>query len=180
GRVRRMEALIDGILAYSRAGRTSTAPEPVDVGALVREVVELLAPPAAATVRIADDLPTIETERVPLQQVFMNLIGNALKFTLTVRPDPTIEVAWRDFGDDVEFSVRDNGPGVAPEYQERIWGIFQTLAARDKVEGTGIGLSVVKKIVERRGGRVSLASAPGEGAAFTFVWPKIARERIAL
>jgi signal transduction histidine kinase len=75
--------------------------------------------------------------------------------------------------------VSDNGPGIAPEYHERIWGIFQTLAPRDKVEGTGIGLSVVKKIVESRGGRVSLESEPGHGATFRFTWPKVPREAAA-
>ena len=102
-----------------------------------------------------DQFPTIEAERVPLQQVFMNLIGNAIKFTRAVRSDAVIRIAWRDFADGFEFTISDNGPGIAPEYHDRIWGIFQTLAARDKVEGTGIGLSVVQKIVESRGGKVS-------------------------
>jgi signal transduction histidine kinase len=176
GRVHRMEALIDGILAYSRAGRAASVPEPVDTGALVREVTELLAPPPGATIRVPERMPTLQAERVPLQQVFMNLISNALKFTLAERPDPTIRVAWRDTGEDVEFAVSDNGPGIAPEFHERIWGIFQTLAARDKVEGTGIGLSVVKKIVETRGGRVSVDSAPAQGATFRFTWPRTPRQ----
>jgi PAS domain S-box-containing protein len=176
GRVRRMEALIDGILTYSRAGRTMSAPEAVDTAALVREVAELLAPPAEVTIRLPDGMPAVRAERVPLQQVFMNLLGNAVKYAGAERPDPLIQVEWRDAGDDVEFAVRDNGPGIAPEFHERIWGIFQTLAARDKVEGTGIGLSVVKKIVETRGGRVWLESAPGRGATFRFTWPRTFRQ----
>ncbi len=103
---------------------------------------------------------------MPLQQVFMNLIGNAIKFTRAVRPDAVIDIAWRDVADGFEFTISDNGSGIAPEYHDRVWGIFQSLAARDKVEGTGIGLSVVQKIVESRGGKVSLESAPGEGATF--------------
>ena len=172
GRVRRMEALIDGILTYSRAGRKLTPPEPVETGALVRDVIELLAPPAEVRIQMPDQFPTIEAERVPLQQVFMNLIGNAIKFTRAVRPDAVIDIAWRDVADGFEFTISDNGAGIAPEYHDRVWGIFQTLAARDKVEGTGIGLSVVQKIVESRGGKVSLESAPGEGATFRFVWAK--------
>jgi PAS domain S-box-containing protein len=172
GRVHRMEALIDGILAYSRAGRILHSPEPVDTGALVREVVEFLALPAEVRIEVPEHMPTIEAERVPLQQVFMNLIGNALKYTHTVRPDVRIGIAWRDAGDAVEFAVSDNGPGIAPAYHDRIWGIFQTLAARDKVEGTGIGLSVVKKIVETRGGHDAVESAPDQGATFHFAWPK--------
>lgn len=173
-RVHRMEALIDGILAYSRAGRMLQAPEPVDTGGLVHEVIELLAPPAEVTIQVTDTMPTIEAERVPLQQVFLNLIGNALKYSLAERLDVTIRADWRDLGDAYEFAVGDNGPGIAPEFHDRIWGMFQTLAARDKVEGTGIGLSVVKKIVETRGGAVSLESAPHQGATFRFTWPKTA------
>ena len=176
GRVRRMEALIDGILAYSRAGRRLTPPERVETGVLVRDVIELLAPPADVKIQIPDQLPTIDAERVPLQQVFMNLIGNAIKFTRAARSDAVIRIAWRDVADGFEFTISDNGPGIAPEYHNRIWGIFQTLAARDKVEGTGIGLSVVQKIVESRGGKVSLDEfAPGEGATFRFVWAKALR-----
>ena len=175
GRVRRMEALIDGILAYSRAGRAASKPELVDVGQLVRDVVELLAPDESVTTELPTEMPAMEAERVKLQQVFMNLIGNAVKFTRAVRPDPLVRVGWRDDGDAYQFSVSDNGPGVAPEYHERIWGIFQTLEARDKVEGTGIGLSLVKKIVEARGGRVWLESSPGAGATFHFTWLKTMR-----
>ena len=175
GRVHRMEALIDGILAYSRAGRVRAQPEPVDTGALVREVVDLLAPGADVAVAVAPEMPTVEAERVPLQQVFLNLIGNAVKYARAARPDVQVRVGWRSRRDAYEFTVADNGPGIAPEYHERIWGIFQTLAARDRVEGTGIGLSVVRKIVESRGGRAWLVSAAGEGATFHFTWPKVTR-----
>ena len=179
GRVHRMQALIDGVLAYSRAGRTLTTPEAVDSDALVREIVELQAPPAEVNIQVAPRMPTLQAERVPLQQVFMNLIGNAIKYAHAVRPDVLVEVGWRDLEDAYEFSVRDNGPGIAPEYHERIWGIFQTLAPRDTVEGTGIGLSVVRKIVESRGGRVWLKSEPGQGATFRFTWPKVPGEAAA-
>jgi signal transduction histidine kinase len=107
---------------------------------------------------------------VPLQQIFLNLLGNALKHAM--RPDALVRVRCSETGDGWEFSIADNGPGIAPEYHERIWGIFQTLKARDEVEGTGIGLSVVKKIVEARGGTVRVESAAGQGATFFFTWPK--------
>ena len=175
-RVHRMAALIDGILAYSRAGRMANPPETVDTRALVGEVVELLAPPANVTLQFPAQMPTLEAERVPMQQVFLNLLGNAVKYTGAARSDITIGVSWRNIGDAVEFSVTDNGPGIAPQYHERIWEIFQTLAARDHVEGTGIGLSVVKKIVESRGGSVSLESAAGQGATFRFTWSKTYRQ----
>ncbi|WP_437548772.1 ATP-binding protein [Sorangium sp. So ce367] len=170
GRVRRLEALIDGILHYSRAGRLRGDVVSVDTGHLLAEVVELLSPPAGARVDIAPGMPTIAAERVPMQQVFQNLISNALKHAR--RSDARVEVTCEDAGAYLEFSVSDNGPGIAPEYHERIWDLFHTLESRDKVEGTGIGLSVVKKIVQSRGGSVSVSSRPGAGATFIVRWPK--------
>ncbi len=175
GRVHRMEALIDGILAYSRAARVRTTPEPVDTGALVREVIELVAPSGDTVIDVDADMPIVDAERVSLQQVFLNLITNAVKYTRVARPDVRVRVGWRAGREAYEFFVKDNGPGIAPEYHERVWGIFQTLQARDKVEGTGIGLSVVKRIVESRGGSVSIDSAPGAGATFRFTWPRYTR-----
>jgi PAS domain S-box-containing protein len=172
GRVRRMEALIDGILTYSRAGRVRSERERIDTGALLSDVIELLAPTAGVKIEVQQAMPVLHAERVPLQQVFMNLIGNAIKHGGAGHPDIRIRVEWRDLGDAVEFAVQDNGPGIAPQYHERVWRIFQTLAARDRVEGTGIGLSLVRKIVEARGGRVALESATGDGATFRFVWPR--------
>jgi signal transduction histidine kinase len=169
GRVNRMEALIDGILAYSRAGRVQEKPEPVDVGKLLADAIELLAPSATTAVVVGPGMPVLETERVPLQQVFMNLLGNALKFT--GQEGARIEVSVAREGDVDRFAVADNGPGIAPQYRERIWQIFQTLAPRDRVEGTGIGLSVVRKIVEARGGRTWLESEVGRGTTFYFTWP---------
>jgi signal transduction histidine kinase len=139
-------------------------------------VIQLLAPPAGITIQVQEPLPTLETERVPLQQVFMNLTGNAVKYAGATRADAVIQIDWREVGDAFEFAVSDNGPGIDPEYHERIWGVFQTLESRDVVEGTGIGLSVVKKIVESRGGSVSVESMPGHGAAFRFTWPKTPRK----
>lgn len=171
GRVMRMEALIDGILTYSRAARARDKVEPVDVGALVREVLELINPPATAKIEIVRPLPTaVLAERVQLQQIFLNLVGNALKHAR--RQDPVVQIGATDDGAAWHFTVADNGPGIAPEFHERIWGIFQTLEARDKVEGAGIGLAVVKKIIEWRGGRAWVDSRPGEGATFHVTWPK--------
>ena len=181
GRVHRMEALIDGILQYSRAGRVRSAPEPVDTGALVHDVVELIAPPAGTEIMIADGMAQVLAERVPLQQVFMNLVGNAVKYARRSEGAGNgaveVRVFWSEAPTDPDaprlyrFSVADNGPGIAPQYHERVFGIFQTLQSRDQVEGTGIGLSVVKKIVEGQGGRVWVESAEGQGATFHFTWP---------
>ncbi len=170
GRVARMEALIQGILDFSRASRVTGKREDVDVRKLVAEVGELLAPPPPARVEVEGELPVLYTVRVSLQQVLMNLIGNGLKHA--GRPDGRVVVSARDGGDHWEFRIADNGPGIASQYHERVWGIFQTLEARDKVENTGIGLAIVKKIVEGRGGIVAIESTPGQGATFRFTWPK--------
>jgi signal transduction histidine kinase len=137
----------------------------------VADVIELMAPPKEIKIEVAADMPSVSAERIPLQQVFMNLIGNAIKHT--GKTSPQIDVSWSDAGPFIEFSVGDNGQGIAPQYHERIFGIFQTLEARDKVEGTGIGLSVVQKIVDAKGGRVWVESEVGRGAKFKFLWPKI-------
>jgi PAS domain S-box-containing protein len=169
GRVHRMEGLIDGILQYSRAGRVRGEVEQVDTGALLNDVIDLLDPPEGVEVEVPGEMPLLRTERLPLQQVFLNLVGNAAKYV--GRDDGRIRVEVRKSNGMYEFSVSDNGPGIAPQYHDRIFGIFQTLEARDKVEGTGIGLSLVKKIVEYRGGRVWVESEEGAGATFRFTWP---------
>ncbi|MDB4951471.1 MAG: domain S-box [Gemmatimonadetes bacterium] len=170
GRVHRMEGLIDGILQYSRAARVREKPERVEVGGLLDETLDLMAPPPEVQIRVQPGMPTVLAERLPLQQVFMNLVGNAVKHNR--RPGAEVRVEWRDAGPAWEFAVADNGAGIAPEYHARIFGIFQTLEARDKVEGTGIGLSLVKKIVESRGGRVWVESREGAGATFRFTLRK--------
>jgi len=167
-RMHRMESLIDGILQYSRAGRTHEPPTEIDVRRLIHDIVDLLSPDHGEIV-VAPDLPAIVAEKLPLQQVFQNLIGNALKHG---GYDVVVNVSARDADDFWEFRVTDNGPGIAPEYHDRIWSIFQTLQPRDEVEGTGIGLSLVKKLTEAQGGRVGLESAPGQGATFSVWWPK--------
>jgi signal transduction histidine kinase len=103
----------------------------------------------------------------------MTLVGNAVKYG---GPEPLVHVSARMEGAAWEFSVSDNGPGIAPEYHERIFGIFQMLDARDRVEGTGIGLSIVKKLVESRGGRVWVESEVGSGSTFRFLWPSAHEE----
>jgi signal transduction histidine kinase len=170
GRVQRMEALIEGILDYSRAGRAATPAEALDVHALIVDVVQLLAPKPGMRVEIDADVPPLWTERVPLQQVLLNLIGNAFKHAR--REDARVVVRVIDGCACYQLSVSDDGPGIEPQYHERIWQIFQTLESRDKVEGTGIGLSVVRKIAEARGGRAWVESEPGAGATFFVTWPK--------
>jgi signal transduction histidine kinase len=174
GRVKRLEGLIDGILHYSRANRLEGAVTDLDTGALVQEIWELIAPPESAKL-VTTNLPTITTMKIPLQQVLMNLMSNAVKYNRD--RDLTIEVgAQVEDNKPAVFYVRDNGVGIAPEFHQRIWGLFQTLEARDKVESTGIGLAVVRKIVETRGGRAWIDSTPDAGATFWFSWPQDAKQ----
>jgi signal transduction histidine kinase len=170
GRVHRMEAMIDGILEFSRVGRVNVPVERIDVRQLLDDVIDLLAPPPRFTIEIGDGMPVVEGHKVSLQQVFMNLIGNALKYH--DKPVGRIVVGCRQAGELLEFSVADDGPGIEPRYFEKIFVIFQTLQPRDKVEGTGVGLSVVKKIVEGEGGTITVESDVGRGSTFRFTWPR--------
>ncbi len=169
GRVNRMEAMIEAILQYSRVDRTETPLETVDVRKLLTEVIDLLSPPTRIAISMDDEMPTLHTPRLRLFQVFQNLLSNAIKHHN--KPSGTIHIGARRNGEWVEFTVSDDGPGIAPKFQERIWVIFQTLEARDKVESTGVGLALVKKIVEGQGGTVSIESEAGQGATFKFTWP---------
>ncbi|MBW4576025.1 MAG: PAS domain S-box protein [Aphanothece sp. CMT-3BRIN-NPC111] len=173
GRVHRLEALIDGILQYSRAGRVQ-APTTVNVAKLLSEAIELLAPPPEVNIVVEPGMPILHTEWVPLQQVFMNLLNNAIKHG--GKTDICIHIGVQEHKNYCEFFVTDNGIGIDPRYHQKIWEIFQRLEARDKVEGTGIGLSVIKKIIESRGGNVWLESEVGAGATFRFNWPKSGNE----
>lgn len=169
-RVYRMEALINGLLEYSRVGRTESAIAPVDVADLLSDVVDSLSPPADIRIAIAPNMPTLNTKRLLLSQVFANLISNAIKHR--DRPDGSIQVSVQDQGSWYEFAVADDGPGIDSRYHEKIFTIFQTLQSRDEQENTGVGLSIVKKIIEKEGGSIWVESQVGQGTTFHFKWPK--------
>ena len=169
-RVRRMVSLIEGVLEYSRAGRIKQKTERVDVAELLAEIVDFTQRPSGIQIVIGPEMPVFATDRVRLQQVFANLIDNAVKHH--DRTEGKVEIHAQESGDFFEFRVSDDGPGIAPEYHEKIFVIFQTLKARDKFESTGVGLALVKKIVEDKGGRIVLESKAGEGATFRFTWPR--------
>jgi PAS domain S-box-containing protein len=168
-RVVHMSSLIEGVLRYSRAGRRGEPIEEVAVELLVRGVVELLAPAAGVQVVIGDGMPTLSTSAIALQQVFLNLIGNAIKHA--GREDARVDVRVLEDPERWVFSVSDNGPGIASQHQERVWALFQTLSTTDP-DSTGIGLSIVRKTVAARQGSAWIESTPGEGATFLFTWPK--------
>lgn len=166
-RTRRMEALINGLLDYARIS-LKTPPEHVDVNLLVRELTGSLVP-RHFTVHV-DPLPSLYTERIKLEQVFGNLISNAIKYT--PRADGRITVTCVERPDHYEFAVKDNGTGIDPLYHARIFEIFQTLREKNESESTGVGLAIVKKIIDEHEDSIHVQSSPGEGSTFTFTWKK--------
>lgn len=172
-RVHRMGNLIDGILQYSRVGRVKESLTTVDLNRTVSEVIDLLAPPAHIAIHIDGQLPTVTAEPTRILQVFQNLISNAIKYM--DKPNGIVHIRCADDGAYWRFSVTDNGPGIEQRHFERIFQLFQTLAPRDKVESTGVGLSLAKKIVEMYRGKIWLESAVGSGTTFWFTLPKAAR-----
>lgn len=170
GRVQRMESLINGLLEYSRVGRTEVPTERVDVEALLQEILDSLAFPAEFTVDLPKTFPTFEAKRLLLRQVFANLLNNAYKHC--DREDGRVQIHWRELATAYEFSISDNGPGIDPQYHDRIFSVFQTLKARDQLESTGIGLSIVRKIIESENGLIRVDSELGRGSSFIVIWPK--------
>ncbi|MEO5362474.1 MAG: ATP-binding protein [Magnetococcus sp. DMHC-8] len=158
GRVRRMDQLIEGVLHYSRIGRIREEMVPVNLNKLVTEVIDLLAPPAHIAVRVVTRLPVVVCEKVRMSQVFQNLISNAIKFL--DKPRGEIVITCVEEETVYRFGVQDNGPGIAAKDHERIFQIFQTLHAGDAYGSTGIGLTLVKKIVELHGGQIRVCSPP--------------------
>jgi PAS domain S-box-containing protein len=170
GRVHRMEALINGLLEYSRVGRMDTEYSLVNVGGLLKEVIDSLQPPATFIIEVTPVMPTLRTKRLLLQQIFANLISNAIKHH--TQTNGHVKISVEDQGRCYEFAVADDGPGIPAEYQDKVFVIFQTLAAYNHQENTGIGLAIIKKIVETQGGTITLTSSLGMGSTFRFTWPK--------
>jgi DNA-binding response OmpR family regulator len=168
-RVDRLQMLMDGLLAYLHVGSIDGVAEAVDFAELVRGIVTGLAPPSGFVVTAGDRLPTLHTDRGALRLILENLIGNAIIHH--DRTEGRVTVAAKLDGGAVEIRVSDDGPGIAPQFHDRIFTVFQTLAGRDELESSGVGLAIVKKLVESHGGRVWVESAPRErGASFIFTW----------
>ena len=169
-RVRRMEATIDGLLDYARIGRTDTGiVEPVVVSRLLAEVIDSIEPPPTFTISIAPNLPTLNTKWLRLFQVFSNLIGNAVKHH--DRADGLIHISGQQRGDFYEFAVADDGAGIDPAQQDRVFEIFKAVNPQNRSDSTGIGLAIVKKIIEAEGGTIWLESQLGQGTTFYFRLP---------
>jgi len=173
GRVRRMERLLDDLLEYSRIGRTADERfgETITGKALMANILALLAPRDSFTIEVSSRFARIRVNRMPLQQILMNLIGNAIKHHN--KQSGCIQVAVADSGSFYAFTVKDDGPGIDERFHDQIFKIFQTLRPRDQVEGSGMGLALVRKNVEVFGGALSLESSEGNGSTFRFTWPKL-------
>ncbi len=169
GRVARMEKLLNDLLTYSRVGRKSGEIIEVDVKRSLQDIFSMIEPPEKCTLKLADNLPTFETLATPLEQVFRNLISNAVKHS--GKDDGIISVNARMAADRYIFSVADNGSGIPPEHQDKIFGIFQTLKPRDEVEGSGMGLAIVKKTLDQYGCTIQVISDGVNGTEFVFEWP---------
>ena len=169
GRVVRLQSLLDGLLAYARIGKARVSYEQVDVEEVVRDVVAVLSPPSSFTVECSGPMPKLRTHRTPILVVLQNLIANSLKHH--DRTEGRITVAMTLENGVAEFRVSDDGPGISPRFHDRIFVIFQTLASRDDVDTSGIGLAIVKKRVEGHGGRIWVESAPPiRGTTIAFTW----------
>lgn len=169
GRIERMDSLIDGILQYSRIGRIEENPEIISLEDLVKDVIGYLVVPDHIKISIKDKLPEFFGDKTRVQQIFQNLLSNAIKFM--DKPEGNIKITCTRNDAYWSIGVSDNGSGIDEKYHQKIFQIFQTLSSRDDRESTGIGLTVVKKIIELYGGKLSIESKPGIGSTFSFTLP---------
>jgi len=175
-RAERMSKLIDAILKYSEIGHSQWDESLIDLNELVRDVIYNINIPKNIRIDIDDNLPSLECEKAHFMQVFQNLLDNAVKYM--DKPQGWIKIGYTDEEDFWKFSVADNGPGIEHRYYDKIFKIFQTLSPRDMFDSTGIGLTVVKKIIGAHNGRIWVESGPGRGSTFYFTLPKQQKGKI--
>jgi PAS domain S-box-containing protein len=169
-RVQSMHNLIDGVLQYSRVGCIKQAKTKINLDELIPEVIDMVAPPDYIEITIENELPVIEFEKTRILQVFQNLLSNAVKYM--DKPQGRIRIGCVEENGFWKFSIADNGPGIEEKHFDRIFRIFQTISSHDEYESTGVGLTVVKKIVELYGGKIYVQSQVGKGSTFFFTLPK--------
>jgi len=170
-KVKRMDQLINGILEYSRVGRDQQAFEKVDLNETVKLAIEMISAPDHISVKIENALPTVDCHKVRIAQVFQNLISNAVKYMDKDQGEVRVGCVDED-KEFYKFSIADNGQGMEEKYFEKIFNLFQTLQSRDDSDSTGIGLSLVNRIIGLHGGKVWVESRVGEGSVFYFTLSK--------
>ncbi len=170
GRVGRMHNLIEGVLAYSKAGSGEEEQVELDLNGHIGQVIDMIDPGENVAITVANELPVIKCSETRITQVFGNLLSNAVKYM--DKPEGRVKIGCVEEDGFWKFSVADNGPGIEEKDFERIFKMFQTLSSRDEFESTGVGLTVVKKIVGHYGGKIWLESELGEGSTFYFTLPK--------
>ncbi len=169
-RISRMETLLDDLLTYSRVGRTDTAVSETRLADIVDRIIEALHPPAHIQVRVEGDMPVIVTASAQLEHVLRNLINNAV--THHDKQKGEVVLSTKRVGDFLEFIIRDDGPGILPQFHDKIFRLFRTLKRRGEVESTGMGLAIVKKLIERQNCLITVHSeGDGTGTQFRFRWP---------
>ncbi len=169
-RVLRMNALVDGLLKYSRIGKQEIPVESFDLEELLKEVIDSLNPPPGFKINYPRPLPTLSAKKLLLNQILANLMSNAIKHHHCDRGQ--IDLSVKDCGQHYEFAIADDGPGIPEEHRDRIFEIFQTLENKSSTTNTGIGLALVKKIVQGEGGEFWLDRQTKKGAKFCFTWKK--------
>ncbi|MBL8473390.1 MAG: PAS domain-containing protein [Rhodocyclaceae bacterium] len=169
-RVQRMERLLEDLLQYARIGRKKEQIEEVDISQMVSEIFDLLNAQRKFELVLAGDLPKFETWRVPLHLVFRNLLANAIKHH--DRGSGRVSVSCVDAGAEFVFRVEDDGPGIPEAYREKVFEMFTTLKSKDEVEGSGMGLAIIRKTTEEFGGNILAEPRSERGTCFRFTWPK--------
>lgn len=170
-RIVRGENLIHGILSYSRVGQYELEQEEVDINQMVQEISENLPLRQGLKLKVQPNLPVLHTQRIPLMQIFSNLVGNAIKYH--DKSEGEIRIYHTENGQNFHFFIEDNGPGISKTYHDKIFTIFQTLNGTDSFQSTGVGLAIVKKILDDRNQSIRVHSEPGKGSIFEFTWPKV-------
>lgn len=171
GRSLSMQRLLDDLLLYVKVGTSVGQAEEINTYKLVHDVIKLLHIREGYKIEVSPQLPWIISYRLPLQQIFQNLITNGLKHNHRSYGGK-IKIYAKECSEYIKFSIEDNGPGIPQIYQEKIFMMFQTLKAQDNDQGSGIGLAIVKKIIDRFGGKIEVKSVMDEGSIFSFWWPK--------
>jgi light-regulated signal transduction histidine kinase (bacteriophytochrome) len=170
-RVGRMHGLIDGVLKYSRVGRQKIVRTNLNLDEIVVDVIDTLSPPENISVSITSEMPIIQNDETQIRQLFQNFISNAIKYN--DKSEGIVEINCEDLDTHWEFCVSDNGPGINPKYHEKVFLMFQTLHKKDEFESTGIGLTIVSKIINQNNGKIRIDSEEGRGAKFYFSIQKL-------